>query len=163
MSTPLKVLFVCMGNICRSPLAEGLFLQLARERGTIDRYEVDSCGIGDWHVGHNPDPRSQAVANKNGLTLVCRARQVDRTEDFETFDLIVAMDRANRRDLRELSPPEHHGKIRLMREWDVEATEEHPEVPDPYYGGPQGFEDMYAMLRRSCERLLDELEAPPAR
>jgi len=90
---------------------------------------------------------------------LCRARQVDRTEDFETFDLILAMDRANLRDLRELSPPEHHGKIRLMREWDEEAAgEDKPEVPDPYYGGPQGFEDMYTMLYRSCSRLLDELE-----
>ena len=154
----MKVLFVCMGNICRSPLAEGLFLQLARERGIHDRFEVDSCGIGDWHVGHAPDPRSQAVANKNGLTLTCRARQVETPDDFETFDLIVAMDRANLRDLRELSDPEHHGKIRLMRSWDPEADEEHPEVPDPYYGGPEGFDLMYAMLRRSCERLLDELE-----
>ncbi len=146
-----------MGNICRSPLAEGLFLHLARERGLADRFEVDSCGIGDWHIGHAPDPRSQAVAEKNGVTLVCRARQVDRYKDFESFDLILAMDRANLRDLRELSPAEHHGKISLMREWDAETSEEHPEVPDPYYRGPQGFEDMYAMLRRSCASLLDEL------
>jgi protein-tyrosine phosphatase len=88
----------------------------------------------------------------------CRARQIDPPDDFEIFDLILAMDRANLRDLRELSYEEHHTKIRLMREWDPEADEEHPEVPDPYYGGPQGFEDMYAMLRRSCERLLDDLE-----
>jgi protein-tyrosine phosphatase len=154
----MKILFVCMGNICRSPLAEGLFLHLARERGVLDRFEVDSCGIGDWHVGRAPDPRSQAVANKYCFALACRARQVDPPDDFETFDLILAMDRANHRDLRELADVAHHGKIRLMREWDPEADEEHPEVPDPYYGGPQGFEDMYAMLRRSCERLLDELE-----
>jgi protein-tyrosine phosphatase len=162
----MKILFVCMGNICRSPLAEGLFLHLARERGLSDRFEVDSCGIGDWHVGHDPDPRSQAVANKNGITLQCRARQVETPDDFETFDLILAMDRSNRRDLRELSPEEHHGKIHLMREWDPDAGTgdegEGPEVPDPYYGGPQGFEDMYAMLRRSCERLLDELESRTA-
>lgn len=155
----LKILFVCMGNICRSPLAEGLFLHLARERGLADRFEVDSCGIGDWHVGHAPDPRSQAVANRNGVTLVCRARQVEAPGDFETFDLILAMDRANLRDLRALAAGEHHGKIRLMREWDAQAEEDDPEVPDPYYGGPQGFQDMYAMLRRSCEKLLDELSA----
>jgi protein-tyrosine phosphatase len=156
----VRILFVCMGNICRSPLAEGLFLHLARERGLEVSFEVDSCGIGDWHVGHAPDPRSQAVANKNGLTLACRARQIDPSDDFESFDLILAMDRANLRDLRELAPEEHHGKIRLMREWDPaarESAEDKPEVPDPYYGGPQGFEDMYAMLRRSCEALLDEL------
>jgi protein-tyrosine phosphatase len=153
-----KILFVCMGNICRSPLAEGLFLHLARERGLQDAFEVDSAGTGDWHVGRFADPRSQAVASANGIKLLSRARQVEAPEDFETYDLIVAMDRANRRDLRELSDEEHHGKIRLMREWDPENTEEHPEVPDPYYGGPQGFEDMYAMLKRSCEALLDELE-----
>ena len=158
----MKLLFVCMGNICRSPLAEGLFLHLAKERGLADRFEVDSCGIGDWHVGHNPDPRSQAVANKNGVTLVCRARQIDPPDDFETFDVILAMDRDNLKALRELSDKGHHGKIRLMREWDSEAAEELPEVPDPYYGGPQGFEDMYAMLRRSCAALLDELAALPA-
>jgi protein-tyrosine phosphatase len=155
----MKILFVCMGNICRSPLAEGLFLHLARARGILERFEVDSAGTGDWHVGHFADPRSQAVASRNGIKLLCRARQVETPDDLETFDLIVAMDRANRRDLRELSPEEHHGKIRLMREWDPEANEELPEVPDPYYGGPQGFENMYAMLRRSCERLLDELGA----
>ena len=156
-----KILFVCMGNICRSPLAEGLFLRLARERGLADRFEVDSCGIGDWHVGHAPDPRSQAVANRNGLELICRARQIDPAEDFEAFDLILAMDRANRRDLRELSDPAQHAKIRLMREWDPEADEADPEVPDPYYGGPQGFELMYAMLHRSCGKLLDELAENP--
>ncbi len=157
---PLKILFVCMGNICRSPLAEGLFLHLARARGLADRFEVDSCGTGDWHVGRSPDPRSQAVADKYGIPLACRARQVDPTEDFDTYDLILAMDRSNLRDLYDLAADEHHDKIRLIREWDPEAAhEEAPEVPDPYYGGPRGFEDMYAMLRRSCERLLDDLAA----
>jgi protein-tyrosine phosphatase len=161
----MKILFVCMGNICRSPLGEGIFLHLAKQRGIADRFEVDSCGIGDWHVGHAADPRSQAVANKNGIQLLCRARQVETPDDFENFDLILAMDRANLRDLRELSPPEHHGKIHLMREWDPEAGDEGKtaEVPDPYYGGPQGFEDMYAMLLRSCENLLDELAPDAAR
>lgn len=164
---PLKLLFVCMGNICRSPLAEGLFLHLAAERGLTDRFEVDSCGIGDWHVGHRADPRSQATANKHGITLYCTARQVEAPEDFKNFDLILAMDHTNLRDLRELAPAEHHGKIHLMRGWDPEAGAEDKngaEVPDPYYGGPQGFEDMYSMLRRSCETLLDTLEKglPPA-
>lgn len=155
---PLKILFVCMGNICRSPLAEGLFLHLARARGLADRFEVDSCGTGDWHVGRSPDPRSQAVADKHGLVLTGRARRVEVPDDFEQFDLIIPMDQANLRDLRQLSDPEHHAKIRLMRTWDPEADGEQPEVPDPYYGGPQGFDLMYDMLRRSCERLLDDLE-----
>ncbi len=151
-----------MGNICRSPLAEGIFLHLAKERGTSASYEVDSAGIGDWHLGHAPDPRSQADAEEHGIRLVCRARQVETPEDFENFDLLLAMDRQNQRDLLNLSPPEFHGKIRLMREFDPEGDSD-SEVPDPYYGGSKGFDDMYVMLRRSCARLLDHLEkSPPA-
>ena len=152
----MKLLFVCMGNICRSPLAEGIFLHLAKERGISDRFEVDSAGIGDWHVGHAPDPRSEAVANKHGVRLVCRARQVETPEDFENFDLLLAMDRQNYRDLLSLSDPEHHGKIKLMREFDSEEAED-KDVPDPYYGGPSGFDNIYDMLHRSCSVLLDQL------
>ena len=153
----MKILFVCMGNICRSPVAEGIFLHLVKERGWQDRFEVDSAGIGDWHVGHDADSRSQAVALKHGIVLTCRARQVASPEDFENFDLLLAMDRQNFRDLIHLSPPEHHGKIRLMREFDPEGGADH-EVPDPYYGGPKGFETMYVMLHRSCLRLLELLK-----
>jgi protein-tyrosine phosphatase len=145
-----------MGNICRSPLAEGIFLHLAAQSGQRDRFEVDSAGIGDWHVGHEPDPRSQAVANKHGITLVCRARQIESPEDFENFDLLLAMDRQNHRDLISLSPSEHQGKIHLMREYDPEGGNK-AEVPDPYYGGPRGFDDVYQMLYRSCEKLLEDL------
>ena len=153
----MKLLFVCMGNICRSPLAEGVFLHLARERGVSDHYDVDSAGIGDWHSGHLPDMRSEAVANKHGIQLVCRARQVSTPEDFEQFDLLLAMDRQNFRDLISLSPSEHHGKIRMMRCFDPEGDSD-SEVPDPYYGGPRGFDEIYEMLHRSCAQLLDLLE-----
>ncbi len=153
----MKLLFVCMGNICRSPLAEGIFLHLAKERGWQERFEVDSAGIGDWHVGHAPDPRSYAVALQNGIELVCRARQVESPEDFENFDLLLAMDRQNYRDLISLSPPEHHGKIKLMRSFDPEGDLD-SEVPDPYYGGPKGFDQVYEMLHRSCAKLLNLLE-----
>jgi len=154
---PLKLLFVCMGNICRSPLAEGIFLHLARERGTSALYEVDSAGIGDWHVGHESDLRSQSVARKNGIELACVARQVSTPEDFENFDLILAMDRRNFSDLQDLSPPEHRHKIKLMRSFDPEGGED-AEVPDPYYGGPGGFDRVFAMLDRSCRQLLNRLE-----
>ena len=157
-----KLLFVCMGNICRSPLAEGIFLNLAAESGQRDRYEVDSAGIGDWHVGHEPDPRSQAVANTHGITLTCRARQIVSPDDFENFDLLLAMDRQNFRDLIHLSPAEHHGKIRLMREFDPEGGADH-EVPDPYYGGPKGFDTMYVMLHRSCVNLIEALKRDDVR
>ena len=157
---PVRVLFVCMGNICRSPVAEGIFLHLVKTRNLSDRFEVDSCGIGDWHLGHSADPRSQDVARRNGIELACTARKIDRTRDFETFDWILAMDRQNYRDLENLSPREHLAKIHLMREFDPEA-EERAEVPDPYYGGPTGFDSMYAMLKRSCENFLDSLEREP--
>ena len=154
----IRLLFVCMGNICRSPLAEGVFLHLAKERNLSEKFEVDSAGVGDWHVGHAPDPRSQAVANKHGIELMCRARQVETPEDFENFDLILAMDRTNFRDLLSLSPSEYHHKIRLMRDYDSSAMEDR-EVPDPYYGGPGGFDNVYDMLQRACSGLLEELAA----
>ena len=155
---PTRVLFVCMGNICRSPVAEGIFLHLVKARGLSDRFHVDSCGIGDWHIGHAADPRSQDVARRNGIELACTSRQIDRTRDFENFDWIIAMDHQNQRDLMHLSPDEDQHKIHLMREFDLEIGErETPEVPDPYYGGPQGFDSMYAMLKRSCEGFLAEL------
>ncbi len=152
-----QLLFVCMGNICRSPLAEGIFAHLVKERGKEKLYRLDSAGIGDWHAGEAPDPRSQNVAKKHGIELVCRARQVRAPGDFSEFDLLLAMDRQNRGDLLALSPPEHSGKIRLMRSFDAEADID-AEVPDPYYGGAQGFERVFAMLHRSCLGLLERLD-----
>jgi len=157
---PIHVLFVCMGNICRSPVAEGIFLHLIRERGIADRFVVDSAAIGDWHLGHPADPRSQDVARRNGIELACTSRQVDRTVDFDKFDWIIGMDRQNFRDLENLSPRAHLGKIHLIREFDPEAEPGAAfpaEVDDPYYGGPQGFDSMYTILRRSCENFLDTL------
>jgi protein-tyrosine phosphatase len=150
-----------MGNICRSPVAEGIFLHLLRQRGLSDRFEVDSCGIGDWHLGHPADPRSQEVARRNGIELACVSRQIDPARDFKDFDWILGMDRQNLRDLENRAPREHLPKLRLMREFDPEGGPG-AEVPDPYYGGPQGFDDMYAMLLRSCEGFLAFLERTPA-
>jgi protein-tyrosine phosphatase len=145
-----------MGNICRSPVAEGIFLHLIRERGIADQFTVDSAAIGDWHLGFPADPRSQEVSRRNGIELACTSRQVDRTRDFETFDWIIGMDRQNFRDLENLSPREHLGKIRLIREFDPLA-EKGAEVDDPYFGGPEGFDSMYTILRRSCEHFLDTI------
>jgi len=107
-----KILFVCLGNICRSPLAEGVFVHLARQAGRGDEFEVDSCGTGSWHVGEHPDPRSQAVARKHGMILNHRARDMQRS-DFENFDLIIAMDRQNKSDLLSFSnlKPEEGTKV----------------------------------------------------
>jgi low molecular weight protein-tyrosine phosphatase len=150
-----SILFVCLGNICRSPLAEGVFRHLVEERGLADRFHVDSAGTGDWHVGQPPDPRSTAVAAAHGVVLTGLGRQVS-APDLDHFDHIVAMDRDNLHDLERLA--DAHGgpaQLHLLRDFDPGA--DHPDVPDPYYGGPGGFERVYAMVRRSCEGLLDEL------
>jgi protein-tyrosine phosphatase len=154
-----RVLFVCLGNICRSPLAEGVFLHLVREAGLTDRFEVDSAGTGDWHVGERPDGRAQAVARRHGVELPSRARQV-RAEDLEAFDHVLAMDRDNLHDLRRLAGRGATADIRLLRAHDPLATADGDgDVPDPYYGGPDGFDLVYEMVHRSCRALLVELTA----
>lgn len=153
-SPPTRVLFLCLGNICRSPLAEGIFLHLATERGVIDRLRVDSAGTGGWHAGNRPDPRSVAVAEKHGVALPGRARRLDGPADGAAFDLIVAMDRQNAIDAIAMGVPED--RVRLMRSFDPSA-DPGAEVPDPYYGGDGGFDEVYAMLVRACDGLLDAL------
>ncbi len=150
-----KILFVCLGNICRSPLAEGVFLHLAHQAGRGHEFEADSCGMGNWHAGEHPDPRSQAVARKHGVTLNHRARQFDRS-DFKNFDLIIAMDHDNKSNLLSFSnlKPEELAKIKLLREYDPEANG-NLNVPDPYYGGADGFELVYQMVERAGKRLLE--------
>lgn len=152
-----KILFVCLGNICRSPLAEGVFQHLVDEAGRGAEFEIDSCGTGGWHAGQLADPRSRAVAQQHGLTLTHRARQFERG-DFENFDLILAMDRDNKSDLTSFSnlKPEHAAKVKLLREYDPQAKGD-LDVPDPYYGGPEGFENVYQMVERSSRKLLETL------
>lgn len=149
---PTSVLFVCLGNICRSPLAEGIFRHQAEISGLADRFEVDSAGTGAYHTGEPPDSRSIAVAAAHGVRLTGTARQVT-VGDFGRFDVIVAMDGSNRRSLRRLR--DGRARIVMMRDYDPEAGD--PDVPDPYYGGPDGFERVYRILERACEGLLDEL------
>ena len=165
MSTPRPqrtgVLFVCLGNICRSPLAEGVFLALARERGLEDRFDVDSCGIGAWHVGNPADPRSLAVALRHGIRLDHAARQLEPA-DFDRFHHLIAMDRSNRRAL--LRTAADHAKepsrVRLMGAFDPGCTpcaDPGDDVPDPYHGDHDDFERVYQMLTRTCAGLLDHL------
>jgi protein-tyrosine phosphatase len=143
-----------MGNICRSPTAEGVMRALLREEG-IEGVELESAGIGDWHVGDPPDRRSAEAALRRGITLDGAARQV-RVSDFDDFDLLIAMDRGNRRDLLALAPDaEAAAKVRLLREWEPGAAG--LDVPDPYYGEGQGFEDVLDIVQASCRALLDEL------
>lgn len=152
----MRVLFVCSGNICRSPTAEAVFASLADVRG-VDA-EADGAGIGAWHVGEPPDARSTAEAARRGVSLRGVGRQVTAA-DFDSFDLVLACDRTHERDLRRIAPDEEAAaKVRLLREWDPVADAE-PDVPDPYYGGVDGFRDVYDVIERSCSALLDEIEA----
>jgi len=150
-----RVLFVCMGNICRSPTAEGVLRRLAAERAPELPLEVDSAGTHDYHVGEPPDPRAIAAAARRGVDLRgLRARQVEDA-DFGRYDLIVAMDRLNREVLRARSPVEYHDRIRLFMEFAGGSRVE--DVPDPYYGGPLGFEQVLDLAEEASAGLLDEL------
>jgi len=148
----ISILFVCLGNICRSPLAEGVFRSLVEEAGLSERFEIDSAGTGAWHVGEPPDARAAMVASQHGVTLECRARQVT-TEDFGRFDYVIAMDRENLRNLQRMAAEAgSDAEVRLLREFDPEQDGD--EVPDPYYGGASGFETVYDIVSRSCRALL---------
>ncbi len=150
----MRVLFVCAGNICRSPTAEGVLRGLIAEAELHDEIEVESAGTGGWHVGDPPDPRSVAAAADRGVELSGAARQVDEA-DFEAFDLLVAMDRSNRDALTRLAPDEEaRGRIKLLREY---ADGEGHDVPDPYYGGAEGFAEVVEIVERNCRALLHDL------
>jgi protein-tyrosine phosphatase len=147
-----------MGNICRSPTAEGVMRRLLEEEGLADRVEVESAGTGGWHAGEPPDERATLAARRRGVTLEGAARQV-RPADFRDFDLLIAMDRANLRELLALAPDEEAAeKVRLLREFDP-ASSGDLDVPDPYYGGDRGFETVLDMVEAACRGLLDELRA----
>jgi protein-tyrosine phosphatase len=156
----MRVLFVCLGNICRSPTAEGVMRALVRDAGLEGQIELDSAGTGAWHVGDSPDPRATAAARRRGIVLEGAARQV-RSEDFAEFDLILAMDQTNLRDLRRLTPdPSAQTKVRLLREWGragSQSSDGDLDVPDPYYGGPDGFDRVLDLVHASCESLLTQL------
>jgi protein-tyrosine phosphatase len=155
---PVRILFVCLGNICRSPTAEGVTRAIVREAGLESSVELDSAGTGGWHVGSQPDERATETARARGIALEGAARQV-RAEDFEDFDLIVAMDGSNLADLRRMAPDGRaREKVRLLREFDpASAGLEDLDVPDPYYGGPRGFEDVLDLVQAACAGLLEEV------
>jgi protein-tyrosine phosphatase len=154
----MRILFVCTGNICRSPTAEGVMRALLEEAGLERRVQVESAGTGGWHVGERPDARAARAALRRGVTLDGAARQV-APEDFEAFDLIVAMDRANLRELLSLAPDEEAAeKVRLLREFDPGgAGPSDLDVPDPYYGGERGFERVLDVVGSACRGMLEEL------
>jgi len=159
LSRVIRLLFVCMGNICRSPTAEGVMRGLLREEGLEDAVEVDSAGIGDWHVGSPPDSRATAAAQARGVTLAGAARQISAA-DFRDHDLILAADRSNLRDVRALVPAGARAELHLLREFDpASAGAADLDVPDPYYGGDDGFEHVLDLVEAACRGLLDALRA----
>jgi protein-tyrosine phosphatase len=144
-----SILFICMGNICRSPMAEGVFLHKLRLQGIHDEYEVDSAGTGGWHAGDPPDHRSEQTAREQGVMLVSRARKVT-PRDFEEFDLLVCMDHENAANLEQMGC--QPSKIRELMSYHPGAS--HQEVPDPYYGGNDGFQLMYDLIDQAIDRML---------
>jgi protein-tyrosine phosphatase len=153
----IRLLFVCMGNICRSPTAEGVMRRLLREQTLEDVVQVDSAGTGAWHLGDPPDARATAAARARGITLDGAARQITAA-DFEDHDLILAADRSNLHDLLDVAPADARAKVHLLREFDP-AADGDLDVPDPYYGGDDGFEHVLDLVEAACRGLLDELRA----
>ena len=152
----IRVLFVCMGNICRSPTAEGVFRDLLRQAGLAQQVRTDSAGTHAYHIGEPPDRRTQAAALRRGVDLSdLRARKVTRS-DFEHFDYVLAMDVQNHASLRELCPPERADRLRLFLEF---ADGPVREVPDPYYGGARGFEQVLDLVEEGARGLLAHIRA----
>ncbi|MBL36053.1 MAG: protein-tyrosine-phosphatase [Oceanospirillaceae bacterium] len=151
----MKVLFVCLGNICRSPTAEGVFRHKLRAAGLEGQVQVDSAGTGDWHVGKAPDSRTRQAAQRRGYDLSAqRARQVE-VADFQRFDLILAMDQSNLRNLQALRPAGARAELDLyLRRFDLALDE----VPDPYYGGEDGFEQVLDLIEQASDALLIEIK-----
>ena len=153
----MRILFVCLGNICRSPAAEGVFLHLLNQRGLQDHFVVDSAGTGSWHVGNPADRRMQAAAKRRGIHLPSRARQIE-LNDLEEFDLVLTMDDDNLMAVQALvkeAGSRATASIKPMLSFARSFSE--TEVPDPYYGGESGFEHVLDLLEDACSNLLDEL------
>jgi len=151
----MNILFVCLGNICRSPLAEAVFAGRVASEGLSDRIRADSAGTAGYHAGEAADRRSRACAARHGLSITHRARAVT-SSDFRTFDLLVAMDQSNADDLRRRAPDAaSRRKVRLLRDWDPAGT---GDVPDPYYGDEGDFEQVWHLCDRSVPGLLAEVK-----
>ena len=157
---PTRVLFVCLGNICRSPLAEGVFRHLVVEAGLQESFEIDSAGTSGYHDGESPDPRTTEVAARRGVSLQGRSRRI-RKQDLERFDYAVVMDAQNLAEVRRLAAGAPRAQVRRLREFDPLANGD-LDVPDPYFGGPGGFENVHEIVERACRGLLDHVLAQRA-
>ena len=151
----IRVCMVCLGNICRSPTAEAVMRHLVKQAGLDGEIEIDSAGTGDWHVGGPRDERSAAVGKKRGIPLTGLARQFTR-KDFAGYDHVIAMDRSNLKNLLRMAPDEAaKKKVLLLRTFEPDPDDQ--DVPDPYYGGPEGFDRVFDIVERACAGLLDHL------
>lgn len=151
----MQVLFVCLGNICRSPTAEGVLRRKLRDAGLADQVQVASAGTSDWHVGKAPDTRSQHAALQRGYDLSAQRAQQVSSADFARYDLIFAMDQSNLRNLKALQPARGKAELDLfLRRYEAPLDE----VPDPYYDGEQGFEQVLDLIENACDRLVIELK-----
>jgi protein-tyrosine phosphatase len=147
-----KILMVCLGNICRSPLAEGIL----KDKIDPERFTVESAGTGGWHVGNPPDPRSVDIARKRGIDISQQKAQQFKADFFDQFDMIFAMDQSNLQDLKALAnTPEYKGKLHLLL--DAVFPDEGVDVPDPYYGGVSGFTQVYDLIDRACDVIAHDL------
>ena len=151
----MKILFVCLGNICRSPTAEGVFRAIAARDAPDLTIEVDSAGTAGYHIGEPPDARTRQAASRRGYDLSALRARIVEPRDFENFDLILAMDRENLNVLRHRAPVDAHERVRLFLEFAPDATV--TEVPDPYYGGPNGFEEVLDLVEAATHGLLQHL------
>ncbi len=157
-SKPFEICFVCLGNICRSPLAEGVFQALINEKSLENQIIIHSAGTGNWHVSASPDARMKATARKKGVQLTSRAQQI-QAGDIRRFDLVLAMDRSNLEAMETLCSPEMAAKkLRLFRSFDPEADGD-LDVPDPYYGGDDGFEHVFQIVHRTCPPILEYVKS----
>jgi protein-tyrosine phosphatase len=157
----MRVLFVCLGNICRSPTAEAVLRAVHRATAPGLPIEVDSAGTGDYHIGEPPDFRAQAAARRRGYDMSGSRARLIEAADFERFDLILAMDRANVADLRRLAPPAFRDRVRLFLEFAAGVDE--TEVPDPYYGGATGFEQVLDLVEAAARGLIEHVRSRATR
>lgn len=155
MPDRISVLFVCLGNICRSPLAEHVVADRAEQRGLIDRFKFSSAGTGSWHIGGPADHRSAMIASHHGLDMSGHRAQQITPNNWQQWQWFVAMDSQNKRDLLHMGVS--HQQILMMRQNELDSASHAPDVPDPYYGGDQGFEQVYQMMERNADDILDTI------
>lgn len=152
-----KVLFVCLGNICRSPMSEGTFRHLVQQQGLEAEIEIDSCATGDWHTGEKPDKRAQAASLNRGFDISGQSARQIKPADFDNYDYILAMDDMNYGDLQKIIPEQHRHKLHYFLSFAPETGVK--EVPDPYYGGTEGFETVLDLVAAASMGLLEDIRS----